>query len=824
MERLIAFILLFIAINNLTAQTIAQTANFEIFAAGTVTNNNQLAGWTVLASLSASATPDINDNNCNLASCCWTQSPTRCEVISAPNGLIDPSIGSSYPIYSLFGSSPAPAAASMANPQINFPMGGTKFFRLNQHLGSGTDRLSTTILVTDETSFIDIAYISIINRAHNCCNDPGFRIEIDTTSPCFEFVTNDCTNPPAIPNYLSVLTGAPAYYYTLHIYNKWIVRRYDLTPFMGHTVTIKLSAYCCVFGLGPHEGYAYIDARCGSSAISFNGVSQITYETKKTLISCKPSYTLCAPPHYSSYAWSGPASFISSSQSFTNSVSGIYTVVMGQGNNCSSVTRTIEVIMANPLTVIQSHTLCPGKTVTLTATGVSTYTWLNTNTTDSILTVSPLATTIYTVMAADTNGCFFKEEFHLIMNRPPSITVSSTPSICAGETTLLSAFGADAYTWYSTNQQILSHASTVIVGGMLPGPLTFSLLGSQNTCTAQVTKSIYVNPLPIASISVTPSVRVCFGEVVTLLGYGGIMYEWVTPEFKTYTTSQIQHKPMGAEVVSLRVKDHNGCWGYTSQSIGVFKKPKTFLAGRTKDCAPFQAYTRLEVNPHAKLVDWFIEGQKQQGPVFSYLFKTAGIYSVKVAHEDSINGCRDTSEFNFEAHPKPKADFEFMPVEPRESDEVTFINKSSANSVKCEWYFGNEKKTTCQDQFEHSFLDLGSYPLTLLVTTEYNCVDTVTKALKVLPEYNLFVPNAFTPNGDEKNEVFMPVARGVTRYMLEVFDRWGQPIFMTQNILEGWNGFYKGKLCETDIYIWRITLITTYGEKKNLLGQVSLQL
>ncbi len=89
-------------------------------------------------------------------------------------------------------------------------------------------------------------------------------------------------------------------------------------------------------------------------------------------------------------------------------------------------------------------------------------------------------------------------------------------------------------------------------------------------------------------------------------------------------------------------------------------------------------------------------------------------------------------------------------------------------------------------------------------------------------ERDIYVPNTFTPNGDGENEVFRVVAYNLELLELSIFDRWGELIFQTNDPAKGWNGFYKGELCKTDVYEWKLTYKNNYGTKKLKFGHVNL--
>jgi gliding motility-associated-like protein len=74
----------------------------------------------------------------------------------------------------------------------------------------------------------------------------------------------------------------------------------------------------------------------------------------------------------------------------------------------------------------------------------------------------------------------------------------------------------------------------------------------------------------------------------------------------------------------------------------------------------------------------------------------------------------------------------------------------------------------------------------------------------IRPEFYFWIPNAFTPNGNGLNDVFKPKLLGVHDYSFLIFDRWGEKIFETNNMEAGWNGFFKGRLCTNDVFVYKI--------------------
>lgn len=86
------------------------------------------------------------------------------------------------------------------------------------------------------------------------------------------------------------------------------------------------------------------------------------------------------------------------------------------------------------------------------------------------------------------------------------------------------------------------------------------------------------------------------------------------------------------------------------------------------------------------------------------------------------------------------------------------------------------------------------------------CVDDTCKMVTIYDEFLVYVPNSFTPDGDGTNDLFLPVLNGIdpANYELLIFNRWGEIIFTSNNIAEGWDGKHKGVMAQQDVYVWKI--------------------
>jgi gliding motility-associated-like protein len=111
----------------------------------------------------------------------------------------------------------------------------------------------------------------------------------------------------------------------------------------------------------------------------------------------------------------------------------------------------------------------------------------------------------------------------------------------------------------------------------------------------------------------------------------------------------------------------------------------------------------------------------------------------------------------------------------------------------------------------------------LIATNIYACGDTSCDSVRVKPDFSFYVPNAFTPNGDNINELFTPMGISFKDYELTIYDRWGQVIFRSKDIDFSWDGkLSSGKEASNGLYVYTINLKDLNDIKHNFIGSVAL--
>jgi gliding motility-associated-like protein len=350
-----------------------------------------------------------------------------------------------------------------------------------------------------------------------------------------------------------------------------------------------------------------------------------------------------------------------------------------------------------------------------------------------------------------------------------------------------------------------------------------------NTCTSIASATVATKVLPVPSASVTP--RVCVNTKLVFVSQGGNYYYWQGP--LSFSTTLQNYTLMANNVgmagtYTLKVTDTAGCSAYAYTKVIIDASPMGNVLVDNKDnCVPFCSNYSLVPNISGSTfseMNWSLGNESFSGSSFKYCFSTAGEYSIRGSFSDE-RSCKGSVLYVVNAYPVPVADFEYSPQKPVENqDEVVFSNTSKGiEQSQWTWLFVSDKGYKSQrEQSSYTFKDAGVYAVALITKNKWGCADTIVKSIGIEEDFAVYVPNAFTPNEDNKNETFNAVTRGVTKYSLQIFSRWGQKVFESTDLNTGWDGTFKGQACKSDVYAWKISASTERGVIKELTGQVTL--
>jgi PKD repeat protein len=216
-----------------------------------------------------------------------------------------------------------------------------------------------------------------------------------------------------------------------------------------------------------------------------------------------------------------------------------------------------------------------------------------------------------------------------------------------------------------------------------------------------------------------------------------------------------------------------------------------------------------------------------------WIFDQDGEYKI-VLKVFNTDGNQAITSSIITVHPRPVARFETAPDKPVIPDDyIRFINYS-VDAVKYKWEFGDGNFSNAFEP-EHKYNKYASYNVRLIAWSQYGCSDSmlVKNAFSgsgcFIDFPNAFIPGSGGPAGgyysiktDEAARIFHPSTSGVIDYHLKIFSKLGILIFETNDINIGWDGYFKGQLCEPGVYIWKVRGTYKNGEPFVKMGDVTL--
>jgi gliding motility-associated-like protein len=137
-------------------------------------------------------------------------------------------------------------------------------------------------------------------------------------------------------------------------------------------------------------------------------------------------------------------------------------------------------------------------------------------------------------------------------------------------------------------------------------------------------------------------------------------------------------------------------------------------------------------------------------------------------------------------------------------------------------YIGGDGRITTDTLNTFNYQDYGWYSITYYLVSNDGCRDTVKYDFFVKDFMTIYVPNTFTPNGDNTNDIFMAKGTLVREFHMYIFDRWGQLTFKSDDINKGWDGYYKGTIAPIDTYVYKIMATDYFNREQTFVGHVNL--
>jgi gliding motility-associated-like protein len=475
---------------------------------------------------------------------------------------------------------------------------------------------------------------------------------------------------------------------------------------------------------------------------------------------------------------------------------GLFTINARIEGSCISTTQQITSsigISASQITLGNDAVICTGQQIKLSAgPGYASYKW-NDNSTDSTLIATQPGK--YYVDVIDNCGGTGTDTL-LVNDAGLVFKITGNTTKCNNDTVQLQASGGYYNYQWAPQVNLQATNNTALVS---PATTTKYYATAEKWPGCQLTDSILITTLTSPPVNLPNDVSICSGDSVIVQAAPGFnIYQWNTGE----TQSGIVVKSAGTFAITAtytnccQSKDTFRLLSLYPLPVPTLDKSPVLCTGGTRVLQPKQLYNSY----------LWSDGSIDQ----SMEVNTTGTYWVAVTDGHGCKGS-DTARITTIA-PAPA---NFLPADTAicQYARLTIVPKYNYRSYL--WSdFSNSPSLTVQKS--------GFYWLT--VTDENNCTgsDTIAIAGKDCME-GLYIPNAFTPNGDGKNDVFRPLIFGnVTSFTFVIYNRWGGLVFETHDPASGWNGKINGLSAQKGTYVWFCRYTLERQPKKTEKGIVEL--
>lgn len=363
-------------------------------------------------------------------------------------------------------------------------------------------------------------------------------------------------------------------------------------------------------------------------------------------------------------------------------------------------------------------------------------------------------------------------------------------------------------------------------------------------CSDSIVKTIRIFNLPEADFSADPA---CAGTAIPFQNHSTIAF----PENIVYWIWDYDHGGVIDTIISashtytsggtyfpeLLVLSGNGCRDSVTIPLTVYHVPDIDIALDTTDgCSPVCVeFEDLSTLTGDSMISWLwnfgdLNLSTTRNPTHCYGNEdpyNSKFYDLSLTIQTD-SGCEATRIFDklIEVFPQPEAEFDWTPDPVSLFDPtVTFIDQSLGASY-WGWNFGQENSIADTSWFqepEYTFATYGDFPITLIVENAEGCRDTLVETMHIIPDYTLYIPNAFTPDGDTLNSKWGPKGFGLKSIDIRVFDRWGRLVFYSDDITSQWDGYDRShQESPQGVYVYEIVAETQYKEVYNYSGKLVL--
>lgn len=361
------------------------------------------------------------------------------------------------------------------------------------------------------------------------------------------------------------------------------------------------------------------------------------------------------------------------------------------------------------------------------------------------------------------------------------------------------------------------------------------IIKTKGGCIGMVTQQVKVFSKPNVSFTNT---TVCWGDSTQFINTASPVDGFISGTWWDFNDGQKSTQFSPKHVLSAKKDTFNvrmaivtsyGCSDTITQKVVTLPIPEfAFSPNEISGCEPFTTtFNDSSTVKDGKINNWlwnFGDGSLTFTKHPTHTYKKAGKYFLSLTVTTSY-GCRisDTLKSPVVIYPTPKAEFTASPYEASIYEPHIQFKDESIGATLWDWQFGDNQSSVSQSPY-YTYADTGLFMVTQIAFNQYGCNDTVQHTIRIKEETAVFIPNAFSPDDNGLNDIFLPKFSGIKEFHMLIFDRWGNQVFKSDDRNIGWNGRLNGtgEILKQDVYIYKIQIRNTLRNKLYYKGSITL--
>jgi len=407
---------------------------------------------------------------------------------------------------------------------------------------------------------------------------------------------------------------------------------------------------------------------------------------------------------------------------------------------------------------------------------------------------------------------------------PVDVQIVGTSMLCPGDQVTLTAVVSGGVSPYNYNWNTGDTLNSIVVSPSSTSSYNVSVV---DNCLLQTATDTFVVDVPVYD----PLVLTTSGDInevcpnilhvlyaSTIGGAGNYSYVWTVNGSVVGGMDSLVVTPMQSTVYNVMVTDTCGNTTSSSLTYIISSPPMNLVMNPGSQICPGDS-VELSVNVTGGYGNYYYTWTHNGASTSSIIVNPHVTTTYEVVVTDD---CQTISMSGF-VHidvVKPDANFAITSSTLFNGIPITFQNLTT-NGVNYQWLFGDGSQSSLVHP-NHIYSESGTYHITLVAEDANGCLDSVMKPISIEDEFYIYVPNTFIPDNDRVNEVFSGSFLGVSSVYMEVYNRWGELIFESDEINFKWNGTYRGEMVPIGTYTWKLTYARGSKREFTKYGHISV--